>query len=187
MVRNIDWDALTGSGSHPISHGYDYFGNPLSPQWDVFGSESFLLAVAYAAGTGRNDVLLGEYDTPPTWDGSGFNDEMAALFFPMQMKEDKWGNNWSEYRREASIKQANYFSEHRYAEYGLFGLSASEVPNPWNVISSQVYGAWGVGGHNSVVNEGTSIVGYPVIAPHYAALISDRYPYKFDRIFKYFN
>jgi hypothetical protein len=185
MVRNIDWDTLTGNQSHPISHGYDYSGNLLSSQWDTFGSESFIVAVAYSSGTGRNDVLLGNNSAPPTWDGSGFNDELASVFFPMDMEEDKWGNIWSDYRRQASEKQVDYFSKHRYSEYGLFGLSASEVPDPWDFNPSQSYSAWGVGGYNNTDNNGTSIVGYPIIAPHYASLVSNEYPYKFDILFKY--
>lgn len=184
MLRDIDWDDLTNSGTQSISQGYDYSGNKLDAKWDTFGSEAFLVAVAYAAATGKADVKLDKYSYPPTWDGSGFNDELAALFFPME-STDTWGNDWAAYRSEAFEKQVNYFSGHEYEGYGLFGLSASEVPEPWSVSEDKVYGAWGVGGHNGQANDGTSIAGYPVIAPHYASLIAKNHPYEFEEIFLY--
>jgi hypothetical protein len=184
MIKNIDWNDLTGNGTHSIGMGYDYAGNKLEETWDTFGSESFLAAVAYSAATGNNNVKLDKYSTPPTWDGSGFNDELAALFFPMN-GTDIWGNNWALYRQEAFHTQFNYFSGHLYETNGLFGLSACEVPEPWTVEEHEVYAAWGVGGHNGQANDGSSLVGYPIIAPHYAAMIAAEHPEAFESVFRY--
>jgi len=184
MIQNIDWSDLTGNGSQSISHGYDYYGNKIKLSWDTFGSEAFVLAVAFAAATGGDIARLDAYSEPPTWNGSGFNDELAALFFPMNGL-DVWGNDWSAYRKEAYQKQKNYFLEHYYHSKGLFGLSATEVPEPWSVPEENVYGAWGVGGHNGQANDGSSLVGYPIIAPHYPAILAAEHPADFESIFKY--
>jgi hypothetical protein len=182
MIRNIDWDDLTGGGSHSISHGYDYNGNKIETTWDTFGSEAFILAVAYAAATGGNIARLDAYSVPPTWDGSGFNDGLAALFFPMKGK-DAWDNDWSIYRKQAYRKQKQYFAEHVYSSLSLFGLSASEVPEPWMVPEGKVYGAWGVGGHNGQANDGSDLVGYAIIAPHYVAMVAAEHPKAFEKLF----
>lgn len=184
MLQNIDWNDLTCNGAHSIGMGYDDDGNKLTNTWDTFGSEALLAAIAYCAATGKTDVKLDNYSTAPTWDGSGFNDELAALFFPMNGL-DIWGNNWSLYRQEAADKQLDYFSGHRYEADNLLGLSACEVPEPWTVEEAEVYAAWGVGGHNGEANDGTSLVGYPIIAPHYAAMISAEHPDAFENIFLY--
>ena len=184
MIKNIDWNDLTGNGTHSIGMGYDYAGNKLKETWDTFGSESFLAAVAYSAATGNNNVKLDKYSTPPTWDGSGFNDELAALFFPMN-GTDTWGNNWALYRQEAFNTQFHYFSGHSYETDGLFGLSACEVPEPWAVEEHEVYAGWGVGGHNGQANDGSSLVGCPIIAPHYAAMIAAEHPDAFESVFRY--
>jgi hypothetical protein len=183
LLNNIDWNDLTNNGAQSIGHGYSYVGAKLATTWDTFGSEAFLVAVAYAAAQGRI-ARLDKYRHPPTWDGSGFNDELAALFFSMQSK-DAWGNDWAKYRQDAYEKQINYFSQHIYSSLGLFGLSACEVPEPWMVAENQVYQAFGVGGHNNQPNDGTDLVGYPVIAPHYAAMVGTEHPATFQQLFNY--
>jgi hypothetical protein len=184
LMQAIDWNDLTDNGAHSIGMGYAYNGQKLSSYWDTFGAEALLIAIAYSAATGDNIVKLDRYSSSPTWDGSGFNDEMAALFFPIT-GTDIWGNNWTLYRQEAFNRQIDYFSNHRYAADSLFGLSASEVPEPWEVEEAEIYQAWGVGGHNRHANDGTSSVGYPVIAPHYAAMIGTEYPGYFEDLFRY--
>jgi hypothetical protein len=59
------------------------------------------------------------------------------------------------------------------------------VPEPWAVEEDEVYQAWGVGGHNNSANDGTRAVGYPIIAPHYAAMIGAEYPGYFEDVFRY--
>ena len=184
MVRNIDWTDLSDTGTRSISHGYSYTGQKLTSRWDNFGSEAILVAVAYAAATGNGNVLLENNSTAPTWDGSGFNDELATLLFPMN-STDKWGNNWQTYRAGAFQKQKSFLSSPLYTQSSLFGLSASEVPEPWTVAEDKVYGAWGVGGHNATPNDGSSLVGYPIIAPHYAAMISSEHTIEFQKVFGY--
>jgi len=185
LLRNIDWDELTDNQSQSVSMGYDFEKVKINNLWDTFGSEAFLVAVAYSA---ANDLALVKLDNQkncPTWDGSGFNDEMAALFFPMNGR-DVWGNDWIKYRKDAFAKQRSFFSEHSYQNLGLFGLSASEVPEKWLISDErQHYSAWGVGGHNDGANDGTNLVGYPIIAPHYAAMISSENNDAFKTLFNY--
>jgi hypothetical protein len=100
LLQAIDWNDLTDNGAHSIGMGYAYNGQKLSSYWDTFGSEALLIAIAYSAATEDNTVKLDLYSSSPTWDGSGFNDEMAALFFPT-LGTDIWGNNWTQYRQEA--------------------------------------------------------------------------------------
>jgi hypothetical protein len=189
MLQAIDWDDLTDNGTRSISMGYDYDYNKLESRWDTFGSEAFLMAVGYSAATGNNNVILENFDYPPTWDGSGFNDELAALFFPMNTT-DMWGNDWWTYRQEAFTSQVEYIANlqtiHQdYHNYDLFGLSAGEVPEPWTVQVGEEYGAWGVGGHNGQANDGSALVGYPIIAPHYAAMVWAEHPNESENVFQY--
>jgi len=182
MITQIDWNDLTEGGNRSISMGYKYNGEKLNDRWDTFGSESFLMALAYAAATGKIAILEKDMKSP-TFDGSGFNDEMAHLFFKMQCT-DPYCNDWQKYMKEAVAKQVKYFAEHRYNEFSLIGLSASEVPEPWLFFKKE-YGAWGVGGHNGSPNDGTSLVGYPIIAPHYTFMIAAEYPKYFNDVFKF--
>lgn len=182
LLKNIDWDDLSDHGTKSISHGYSYDKVKLTSTWDTFGAETFLVAAAYAAAQGQTSHI--DNSTPPTWDGSGFNDELSALFFPMRGK-DAWGNDWVRYRLGAYEKQINYFSIHPYGSLGLFGLSAGEVPEPWVVGEKQVYQSFGVGGHNNQANDGTSLVGYAVITPHYAAMVGTEHRTAFEQLFYY--
>jgi len=185
LLINIDWSDLTENQTHSIRMGYDYNKVKLPNSWDTFGSEAFLSAVVYSASTNGLIARLDNQQNTPTWDGSGFNDELAALFFPMY-GQDIWGNDWIKYRSDAFDKQRSYFSGHIYQNLGLFGLSASEVPEKWAIANEdQHYSAWGVGGHNTTPNDGTALVGYPIIAPHYAALVSLEQNEYFRALFKY--
>ena len=78
MLRDIDWSKLVTPGG--ISHGYTYSGELIPYEWDAFGGESFLVALAYAAATGQVAPLA--YPSPPTANGSGFIDELAFLWVP---------------------------------------------------------------------------------------------------------
>ena len=180
MISNIDWNLLTENGTKSISHGFSYScpDQPLSSRWDVFGSEFFIIASTYASAT--ENIPICQYCNSPTWDGSGFNDEMAALFFPM-VGTDIWNNNWYQYRKSAFNEQYEFFFNYPggpylpYTTRQLFGLSACEVPEPWAFPDDfDIYGAWGVGGHVPS-NDGSSVVGYPILAPHYVAMISSEH------------
>jgi len=100
LIRGINWEELILPNG-TVSHGYTDAGTLLPSGWDVWGSESFLVAWAYAAARPESPLANLVYATPPTWDGAEFNDELAALFFPMN-SVDAWGNDWRQYRRGAA-------------------------------------------------------------------------------------
>lgn len=202
MAKNIDWAHLTNNYSESVSHGYDEEGNLLSwvngegktiyPRWDVFGSESYIISILHAASTGKSTLLNEVFQIAPTWDGSGFNDEMAALFFPVNDgNTDAWGNDWEVFRHDMRTKQLNHVANNysqwlTYENLGLFGFSASEVPEKWMVSASDEYKAWGVGGH-AHFHDGVNHPGvnYPIVAPHYAAMIAAEEPEAFNAVFNY--
>jgi len=168
VLSDIDWAGLTlPDGS--ISHGYDHdCVQRLESGWKDFGTESWLANFARAAATGQ----VAEMDhTPPTFDGSGFIDELAWLLLPPPDR-DRWGTEWQVYRQQAVSSQIGYYEDAPcYEDLGLFGLSAAEVPDPSSVGLSQIYQAFGVGGE-SPANDGIALLGHAVIVPHYAALIA---------------
>lgn len=192
MLRQVDWADLTDGFTRSASHGYKQDGTKIPYRWDTFGGETFLLAVAFTAANPGRILRIEAYPQAPTWDGSGFNDEIATLLFPM-IGVDYWMNKWDPYppdgyRYVAFRKQMDYISAFpRYSELGLFGLSASEVPEPWAIPPNcyPTYGAWGVGGHNEQANDGSWLVGYPIIAPHYAAMVAKEHPAEAEKFFEY--
>jgi hypothetical protein len=184
VLTSIDWsDLILGNGS--ISHGYvtdcsqrieDEDGGTAGG-WRDFGTESWLVNFGYAAATGN----VAEFDhTPPTYNGSGFIDELAWLLAPPPC--DRWDSDWHGYRQQAAICQVTYYQNHQtpgclycqdhlfYKSSRLFGLSAAEVPDLSIVPSNQTYQAFGVGGEIPP-NDGTDLLGHTVIIPHYAAMI----------------
>jgi hypothetical protein len=175
FLQAIDWrDLVTPSG---ISHGYGYSKEPLPYAWDVFGGETWLVELVYAAVTGEVTGL--SYPKPPSANGSGFIDELAWLFVPPP-REDYWGADWLDYRHTAADKQLRYFPEN-YPESclikaGLFGLSAAEVPSPWIVPKVQIYQAFGLGGRFEFPKDGTKLLGAPVVTPHYSAMVTPLQP-----------
>jgi hypothetical protein len=176
MLQAIDWDDLvTPEG---ILHGYTYTGELLPFAWDTFGGESWLVALAYAGATGRVAPL--EYPSPPTANGSGFIDELAWLFVPPPSEHDYWGTDWAVYRAEAADTQLLYYPSHYpescFTQLGLFGLSAAEVPDPSLLPQANIYQAFGVGGRFAPANDGSTLLGAPVVVPHYAAMISSLRP-----------
>lgn len=172
VLTGIDWSRLilpNGSLSHGYAPGTD---TPLPTGWSDFGSESWLVNWAYAAATGH---VASFNHTPPTHNGSGFVDELAWLFAPAP-QADRFGTPWTAYLTQAAAAQrAYYHADACYGPRGLFGLSAAEVPAPDAVLKGQVYQAFGVGG-NTPANDGTALLGRPVVVPHYAALASRHEP-----------
>jgi hypothetical protein len=175
LLQAIDWrDLVTPSG---ISHGYGFSKERLPYAWDVFGGESWLVELVYAAVTGRVTGL--SYPKPPTANGSGFIDELAWLFMPPP-REDYWGVDWLEYRNTAVDIQVSYYPEN-YPESclvkaGLFGLSAAEVPSPWYVSKEDIYQAFSLGGRFELPKDGAAIMGSPVVVPHYSAMVAPLQP-----------
>jgi hypothetical protein len=172
LLQSIDWaDLLTPNG---ISHGYTYSGEKIAYSWDTFGGESWLVNLAYAAAT--QEIPAVKYPTPPTANGSGFIDELAWLFVLPPSRNDYWGVNWKEYREYISSEQLqyyiNYYPTSCLSQLSLFGLSASEVPIPSAVSAENIYQAFGIGGRFSPAYDGVSLLGDPVVVPHYSSLIA---------------
>jgi len=168
VLTGIDWtDLLLPNGQ--VSHGYDNAcSTRLEAGWYDFGTETWLVNYGYAAASGN----VAEMDsTPPTFNGSGFIDEMAWLLLPPPSR-DRWEIDWGAYRESAVSAQVAYYADHScYASMGLFGLSAAEVPAPSEVTPSQIYQPFGVGG-TVPANDGTSLLGHAVVVPHYPAMVS---------------
>lgn len=172
MLKDINWaDLKTVNG---ISHGYTYDGTLLASSWDVFGGESWLIDLVYAAATGEIPPLA--YPLPPTANGSGFIDDLAWLFYPTPCRTDVWHANWPPYLRQAVITQTIFYEKHEpgscFDQIGLFGLSAAEVPDPSAVATGDIYQAFGVGGQFTPPVSGTNILSAPVVIPHYSAMMS---------------
>ena len=176
MLQAIDWDELVTPGG--ISHGYTYAGDLIPYAWDVFGGESWLVALAHAGATGQ--VAPMAYPSPPTANGSGFIDELAWLFVPPPPGRDHWGTDWGAYRSGAADRQISYYPIHYpetcLSQLGLFGLSAAEVPDPSSVPQVSIYQAFGVGGRFAPTNDGSALLKAPVAVPHYAAMIASLRP-----------
>lgn len=177
LLRAIDWEDLTKPDGL-ISMGYDYDGARLAGTWNIFGGESWLVQLAYAGATGN--VALMTYPSPPTANGSGFIDELAWLFVPPPAGLDYWGTDWAAYRRAAAARHIHYYPSNYpqscFAQLGLFGLSAAEVPDPSSVPPSCIYQAFGVGGRDPCANDGAELLGAPAVVPHDAGLIASLRP-----------
>jgi beta-glucosidase len=176
MLQEVDWaDLVTAEG---LSHGYSYQGDLLPYAWDAFGGENWLIELAYAAATGQVAPLA--YPCPPTANGSGFIDELAWLFVPPPSEPDRWGTDWASYRAQAAGDQIAYYPAHYprscLSQLGLFGLSAAEVPVPSAAAQDEIYQAFGVGGRFAEANDGSMLLGAPVVAPHYAAMVASLRP-----------
>lgn len=172
VLRDVEWNSLVSEKG--ISHGYTFDGTLIPYAWDVFGGESWLVELAYAGATGSIAPLA--YPSPPTANGSGFIDELAWLYVKPPAGRDFWGTDWNAYRAASAEAQIRYYSTKNpsscLAQSGLFGLSAAEVPGPAQVSKENIYQAFGVGGRFSPGNDGSRILGSPVIAAHYSAMIS---------------
>jgi hypothetical protein len=168
----IEWEALLLPNG--LSHGYKSNLTLITDPWDTFGSESWLVALAYTSVRHRLPPLA--FPTPPTANGSGFIDGMLELFVPPPSTVDVWGAKWPAYRPIAARAQVEYYTTQSpqscMARYGLFGLSAAEVPLPSGVLKEQIYQPFGVGGRFSPPNNGASLTGRFVAVPHYAAMIA---------------
>jgi hypothetical protein len=154
-----------------ISMGYDFQGQRIPWSWKDFGTEAWLVQLAYASAIGEKASMA--RPTPPTVNGSGFIDELAWLFVPPPDSPDYWGTDWAAYRNEAADKQIGFFLETDptscFAQLGLFGLSAGEMPDG-------SYLTLGVGGSDQSPETGARLLGAPAITPHYAGLLASLRP-----------
>jgi hypothetical protein len=177
MLQAINWRNLIKPNG--ISHGYNGAGVLIPHSWDVFGGESWLMEMAYAGVMKHVAPIL--HSALPTANGSGFIDELAWLYVPPP-RQDYWGTDWTLYRRAAADNQISYYPAHDltscFAQLGLFGLSASEVPSPATVNSRETYQAFGVGGRPDPANDGLASLGARVVVPHYSAMIASLRPEK---------
>ncbi len=182
VLQSIDWADLVTPGG--IAHGYTETGDRLPYAWDVFGGESWLVELAYASVTGQVEPLA--YPTPPTANGSGFIDELAWLYVQPPDRPDYWGTDWAAYRRSAAENQIAYYAVTHPIEcaskFGLFGLSAAEVPVPSSASTTGIYQAYGLGGRFAAPNDGTSQSDSAVVVPHYAALVASLFPQDATRL-----
>jgi hypothetical protein len=185
VLTNINWDNLILADGH-ISHGYRDDCQPIEPGgtggWQDFGTESWLINFAYAAATGN----VADFDhSPPTYNGSGFIDELAWLLLPAHCR-DRWGTAWNSYRQQAADVQLAYYQDHPC--YGgpprLLGLSAAEVPDLSAVPIAQTYQAFGVGGEIPA-NDGTDLLGHAVVIPHYAGLAASLRPNEAEALWEW--
>lgn len=189
LLRGMDWDDLTQPNGL-ISMGYDYDGERLASTWDIFGGESWLVQLAYAS---ANSVVAPmTYPTPPTANGSGFIDELAWLFVPPPSRSDCWGTDWSAHRTIAADRQIRYYSANYpvscFVPFGLFGLSAAEVPDPSLVDPADIYQAFGVGGRFAGPNDGSTLFrGAQVVVPHEAALLASLRPVEAIRMWTWLS
>lgn len=179
MLRDVDWDDLILPDG-TISMGYENQGDRIPWGWKDFGTEAWLVQLAYASATG--EVASMARPTPPTVNGSGFIDELAWLFVPPPASPDIWGVDWPAYRVAAADKQINFFPETDpiscFAQLGLFGLSAGEMPDG-------TYLTLGVGGSDQPPETGARLLGAPAITPHYAGMIASLRPPEASAMWKW--
>lgn len=171
LLTAIDWDSLITANGF-LSHGYNFDCVRLLPNdWDVFGSEAWLVNFAFAAATGN---IVNFDEDHVTYNGSGFISEIAFLQIrPPEI--DVWGIDWHSVREQAVGQQLGYYANNPCFGGALFGLSAAEVPDPAAVAPGQIYQAFGVGG-KVPPNDGSDLLGSPVVIPHYAGLASSLRP-----------
>ena len=183
LLEDIAWDELTINGGQPIGAGFDASGQELDWRYGAFGSKSFLLQVAHHAATG--EVAPMDLPYTPTWDGAGWDNELANLLFPMQ-GFDYVGNDWTEWRKGGLWQHHAWGADTEAGARGLWGLSSSEIPEPWAAdANTPTYGDWGVGGHNQRPADGAGAVGYTFFAPHYPALVAGDEPGVAEPVFQF--
>lgn len=172
VLEEINWSALRLANG-AVSHGYWDDCERIPAGWHDFGTESWLVNLAQTAVTGQAATFV---HTPPTLNGSGFIDELAWLLVPPACP-DRWLTNWCHYSETAVATQLAYYQSDACfgSEPRLFGLSAAEVPHRTAVSAWEIYQAFGVGG-TIPANDGSDLLGYPVVTPHYAGLVASLRP-----------
>lgn len=114
-LEAIEWNLLV-TPTNRINHGFDIScTSPITYTWYDFGTETWLANFGYAAATGN----VAEMDpTPPTYNGSGFIDELAWLFMPAP-DVGRWLIQWNAYRNVAADAQIAYYQN-------------QQPPHPWS-------------------------------------------------------
>jgi hypothetical protein len=183
MIVEVDWKDLTFADGR-VSHGFTESGQRIAFRWGVFGGETWIVNLLVAAATGN--VL--PMDAPPTFNGSAFIVSLPWLFLPPPSK-DAYGINWRQAECRSALEQTRYYqaADHQqdgYAREGVFGLSAGEVPTPWTVPPSAIYQAFGTGGRIPA-NDGTALLGEPVVIPHASAMLAAMKPREARRVWRW--
>lgn len=177
FLNNINWNALALADGH-ISHGYQDNCERIEMNnmggWQNFGTESWLVNFGHAITTGMPATFS---HTPPTYNGSGFIDEMAWLLLPPPCL-DRWLFNWCAYSETASATQLAYYFNHPCNNSGQphFGLSAAEVPDRSVLPVAEIYQAFGVGGVLPANDDAGGQQPGKVVTPHYAGLAAAAQP-----------
>ena len=100
---------------------------------------------------------------------------------------DLYPNAWQRLEADAALAQVNYYTATRphacYGSAGVWGLSAAEVPAPWMVSRDAIYQPFGTGG-SVAANDGTSVLGRPVIVPHASAMLAAVRPADAERVWR---
>ncbi len=169
-VRDIAWDALRLLDG-TLARGYraDTTVNPGG--WDVFGGETELVRLLHAAAQPTRALAAMPLHEAKTYNGAGYLDELARLLVPAP-RRDEFGNDIAAYRDTAARAQLNLRID---LPGPLAGLSPVELPRLSALAAADGYHAFGAGGVTPA-DDGSGLLGAPIIAPHYQAMIADRYP-----------
>lgn len=189
-LKGMDWEDLrlpNGTLSHGYGPAKDINGNPildgngqpvyqrLASGWDTFGGEKTLIEFGFAASRPGAPLPGATNPNPPTFDGSGFIDELAELILP-GLRTDRFGSDVAGYRAEALDRQLTRLPA---PASPLLGLSAVEVSKPHAVGIGQVYNAFGVGGI-AAAKDGRELLGRPIATGHYLAMTASHAPLAFQ-------
>ncbi|MBN2056619.1 hypothetical protein JW905_16960 [bacterium] len=171
FLADIDWQSLLIPLSSPttangVSYGYTYEDELINATCIGFGMETIAINWAMCPFTGERSFM----QDPPTDNGSGFI--MHSRFPQIPAVFDAWLNDWPSLRSQEADRQIAWYCltdspNSLFCDEGLFGLSAAEVPAPWN--GGDLYQAYGIGGRCSGPNDGN----HDMLVAHYAAMISD--------------
>ena len=179
ILEDIEWDQLTTNSTMPVAAGYDERNQPLDWSYGVFGSKAILVQLAHFGANGTlapMETRPMNLSTNPTWDGTGWDNELAAMLVPMA-GTDWVGNDWTTWRSGSHWQHHTWSRDTPAGELALFGLSTAEVPEPWLLDSfDDPVGNWGVGGHNGIADDGLERVGYSFYAPYYPLMVAAEFP-----------
>ncbi len=128
-----------------VTHGYENDGVTVkNSYWDYWGSESAFVQLLYWMQE-TESTAFNINQTPPSWNGTGFVTEMAALLFEAlgsTDETDEFGNTWKTVRQNLKAEQSSL------AGLSVYGYSEMEVLR--NTTTTE-YKAFGSGGNQTPV------------------------------------
>ena len=176
-INNVNWDSLL-LGNGVVSFGFNPNGTLINGGWDWFGTESLMVALAFASAKGHLPAIPNVNPAnPQTANGSGFIDEMLWGVVPV-VGHDAWNVDWDIYRTRAAVAQIDHYDD---GPAPVFGASAGEVPIYSLVNSGNTYHAYGIG-----TDDGSGVFAAPVAMPHYGGMMWSLFPSDAKRMFDYF-